>query len=476
MIGATCSFADSQNVADFGAIADEKTDNTIAIQSAIDKCNATGGGEVLFPNKTGVYLSKRLNLKSNVVLNIPQNVVLRAIVPAVKKRFIEAESAENIGITGGGTIDGNGDKHPYVRKPKPNQQRPHLIRFRLCKNVRITDINLIRPANMNIVTSNCHDVMIRGVKILAHSNHNNDGIDIEGSNITISDCIIDCTDDALCFKSNAKDSITKNVTITNCVIASNCNLIKFGTTCLGGFKNITISNITMHRSVASPVHNWKKTLKWAGIDEEITGLAGIALEAVDGGFFEDVNISNISMSGVQTPIFIRVDNRKKYRTEGDTSKSYMKNVIISSITAKSDSLIANSITAVENHSLKNIVIRDCFLNMKGAKKELITKNEINGNIQEAYGYYPENRMFKSILPAYGFFLRRAHNVTFDNVQMSYYGAEDTRPAFFIEKSTDISIINCKVQKPANNQPVIQLKESPKPYTFSLQEKDTPFLN
>ena len=50
----------------FGAIGDEVTDNTEAIQAAIDEASEAGGGIVYFPK--GVYMSKTLKMKSNVIL------------------------------------------------------------------------------------------------------------------------------------------------------------------------------------------------------------------------------------------------------------------------------------------------------------------------------------------------------------------------------------------------------------------------
>lgn len=95
--------------------------------------------------------------------------------------------------------------------------------------------------------------LCRGIKIYAHTNWNNDGIDIDGKNVVVSDCIIDCDDDAVCLKSDDDKFVVENVSITNCIIASNCNPIKFGTASRVGFKNIAISNCII-RAASEPTY------------------------------------------------------------------------------------------------------------------------------------------------------------------------------------------------------------------------------
>src|SRR5687768_14702102 len=55
------------DVTSFGAIGDGLTDNTVAIQKAIDECAKTGG-KVYFPG--GSFLTATLVLKSHVTLHV----------------------------------------------------------------------------------------------------------------------------------------------------------------------------------------------------------------------------------------------------------------------------------------------------------------------------------------------------------------------------------------------------------------------
>src|SRR4051812_27701540 len=52
------------NVREFGAMGDGTTNDTVAINRAIDKCNSSGGGDVVFP--AGMYAAASIHLKSNI--------------------------------------------------------------------------------------------------------------------------------------------------------------------------------------------------------------------------------------------------------------------------------------------------------------------------------------------------------------------------------------------------------------------------
>src|ERR1700722_11412242 len=62
------------NVKDFGATGQGTENDTAAIDKAIDKCNADGGGSVTFP--AGTYAAASIHLKSNVRLQLDSNAVL----------------------------------------------------------------------------------------------------------------------------------------------------------------------------------------------------------------------------------------------------------------------------------------------------------------------------------------------------------------------------------------------------------------
>lgn len=107
---------------DFKIKIDYEKDKEEAIQKAIDKCHAAGGGYVIIPK--GVYISKPIKLKSNVCLKTKEGSVV--IFKKVKEWYplilteyegvkriraispISAYEATNIGIIGSGVFDGDG--------------------------------------------------------------------------------------------------------------------------------------------------------------------------------------------------------------------------------------------------------------------------------------------------------------------------------------------------------------------------------
>jgi polygalacturonase len=427
------AFPQPINILDYGAKPDGKTLNTQIIQQSIDACYSRGGGTVVIPG--GIFMTGSLTLKDHVNLHLENNATLLASTDIAdfpgdqtSKSLILIDQVEGVTLSGEGTVDGRGDAF-NVAEAAPD--RPFLVLVRDSKNVRIEDVSLRNSAFWTLKLLGNQMVRIHKVNIYSHVNYNNDGIDIDSKDVIISDCYVDTDDDALCFKSD-RLSICENITVTNCILASNCNFIKMGTSSFGGFRNISISNCVLRPASESNIRFWNKTI--IGITDSITGISGIALEVVDGGFMDQVTITNISMEGVQTPIFIRLGNRRN-------PMGSLKNVIISNIIATTHSLIPSSITALPGFQVENIVLRDMIIQCKGGGSE----KEIKREIPEMEKAYPENRMFGYSLPAYGLYIRHARNITLDNLRFALLNPDD-RVAVWLEDAHDIDIRSLKTKE------------------------------
>ncbi len=451
-----------RDVIDYGAVGDGKTLNTKAIQQAIDDCFDDGGGKVVIP--AGIFLTGSVDLKSNVELHISNGAVLlgstlitdyQSRVPDLKSyndifleyALIYAEKQKNISITGNGTIDGQGAAFVVKTKVKPDRyrNRPFVIRFVQCENVKVKDVTLQNSAMWMQQYLACKDVFIDGIRVINHANKNNDMIDIDGSrNVVMQNCIGDTDDDALTLKSTSKYP-TENVTITNCVISSHCNAIKFGTESIGGFRNITISNIVVKPSRdREPIYGFPD------------GISGITLASVDGGDFEGVNISNIRIEGTAVPIYLRLGDRARPVRESDPkpdpanySDVKISNVIATGITSP----IGCSITGIPGYPVKNISLSNISIKFAGGGTKEDTKKEI----PELEDHYPESTKWGT-LPAYGFFVRHAENIQFDNVEVTFEG-KDLRPALVFEDVSEAYINGLKAASDFDAEAILKFTNS-----------------
>ena len=152
------------DVSAFGAKGDGVTDDAAAIQRAINQCSQEGGGRVLFP-RNHIYLAGPVELKSNVELYLEAPATLKANpdegiyhLSAFGKNegegmlWLYANDAENISITGKGTIHGNGIafmgaelEDSYELKPLANQAfdpRPHVLTLTNVRNLTIRDVTI----------------------------------------------------------------------------------------------------------------------------------------------------------------------------------------------------------------------------------------------------------------------------------------------------------------------------------------------
>ena len=250
----------------YGAKPDGTTKNTAAIQSAIDDCAKSGGGTVLISG--GVFLSGPIVLKNNITLDIAKGTTLlgspdHADYPK-KTEFrapgtqslLSATNAENIAITGSGTIDGNGESWWEEARKTKNAGvvgavdfRPRLVVFDHCKHVRIEGITIQNSPSWQVVPYYTDDTVIRNVRILAPEHSpNTDAIDpFSSSNMVIDHVYADVGDDNIAIKSGiinspGPDSPSTNITITDCEFLHGHGL-SIGSEIAGGANNIRAERI-----------------------------------------------------------------------------------------------------------------------------------------------------------------------------------------------------------------------------------------
>jgi polygalacturonase len=263
---ATLHAARTCNPRDFGAKADGTTKDTAAIQKAIDTCAAKGGGTVRLD--AGTYLSAPIVLKSNITLQLDKGATLlgslnHADYPEITEfrlpgiqALVSATNAENVSITGEGTIDGNGESWWQMARtvrdagvmgnPHP---RPRLVVFDHCKHVRIEGVTIQNSPMWQVVPYYSDDVVIHNIRVLAPQHSpNTDAVDpFSSSNIRIDHLYADTGDDDIAIKSGAinspgGDDPSRDIIISDCTFMHGHGL-SIGSEIAGGARNIVAERI-----------------------------------------------------------------------------------------------------------------------------------------------------------------------------------------------------------------------------------------
>jgi polygalacturonase len=253
------------DVRTYGAKADGVTKDTKAIQAAVEDCASAGGGTVRLSG--GTFLTGPILLKSNITLEIAKGAVLlgspdRADYPMVTfarqqtvQPLVSAVNAENVTITGEGTIDGNGKVWwDYIVGARDagvlgnDHPRPFGVLFDHSSHVRMEGVTVQNSGMWQIVPYYTDDVVIRNVRILAPKSPNTDAIDpFSSSNVVIDHVYSSTGDDNIAIKSGAinspgPDAPSKNITITDCTF-ENGHGLSIGSEIAGGVQNVRAERI-----------------------------------------------------------------------------------------------------------------------------------------------------------------------------------------------------------------------------------------
>lgn len=258
------------NIMDYGAVADGKTDNALAINKAIRACSQSGGGQVFIPGE-GTFLTGPFDLASKTELHVAAGATLLANPdtsvyqksafrnnPGEGTIWIGGENLQDVSITGMGVIDGNGFEFmgkelvdSYELLPfEVKDPRPHVLTLVNVKNLRIENVTFRHSAYWTVHLIGCNDGVITGITIdNSLKIRNSDGIDLDHSkNIRISNCHIKSGDDSICLKNRREFKeygACENIVVTNCLMSSRSCALKIGSENMDTIRNVTVSNCTI---------------------------------------------------------------------------------------------------------------------------------------------------------------------------------------------------------------------------------------
>lgn len=383
------------NITAFGAIGDNYTLNSDAIQNAINKCSEEGGGTVYVP--AGRFITGAIQLKSNINLYLESGAVLKAKTEKQYYKAIEnythnemgtvyawiwAKDEENITISGRGELllDGKDfiDKNANPADPElddiqknqttiPMGWRPNQsLFFHNCKNLAFFDIKVSDAPQWTAVLSECQKVNIRGVWINNHPRiPNNDGFHLCSCiDVIISDCRIYAGDDAIAITGiTSWDKVTSNIVVSNCILSSSSAAVRIG------FLESKIENVQLNNLI------FKDTNR------------GVLIAAGKGGWVKNVTISGVNMDiqikagawwGKGEPFLIFADDTdqglKHIKRDYSPSPALIENVTISNVVANTE----NSVILYGNgNNLKNVNFSNCTFIMNDSHNR-----QLYGNIYD----------------------------------------------------------------------------------------------
>lgn len=420
--------------ADFGAIGDGATVNTEAIQKAVDSCAERGGGVVLFEN--GRFVTGTIELRSGVMIEVAENASILGSISLsdypehfAKRRTVMdthmgmhqslffGEDVERVGFRGKGLIDfrGTPDHFEGRQTTAATPGRPFGIRILDSRKVVLQGITLKDAACWMQNYLNCEDVILDGVTVSNHANHNNDGIDIDGCRrVIIRNCMVNAEDDAMCIK-GASMRPTEDVLIENSTFVTTCNAFKIGTDTQGDFRRI-----------------YARNLRLGGIPEELRtskgrqASTGITVATVDGGEVQDIFFENVQIERTRAPIFIRRGDRGRLMPDmPHPPVARLERVVFHSISGSLNYRQGSLISGIPGYTIDQVALRDIQLDNEGGATEEM-KNRV---LDEMEGRYPDAQGFhKDGLPSYGCFVRHVDTLIFDRFTVTPR-EPDIRPLF-----------------------------------------------
>jgi len=457
----------------FGIKSNGTTLNTTSIQKAIDYIHDKGGGRLMF--HVGRYLTGTIKLKSNVTLRLEEGAILVGSTNIYDYNLntpycslILAEKQDNISITGKGVIDGqgrevannmidqihNGVIKDDLRNDRPANPRPHGIYFRECKNVEVSGINIKNTADWVQVYDQCENLKIDRITVDSKAFWNNDGLDIvDCKDVKVTNSFIDATDDAICFKSHDATKICENVEVRNCVARSSASGIKFGTVTSGGYKNFKIINNKVYDTYRS----------------------AITIATPDGGTIDNILVDSLYAYNTGNAIYLRIGARWNKGRTGTMNNITIQNVYAEVPNTKPDAgyeyegpvedlprnISPASIMGLPGQDITNVTLRNIQIVYPGGSNPNYAWRGIKpsdlDSIPEMPAAYPEFSQFKE-LPAWGFYVRHAKNIKFENVTLTAKGKE-YRPAIVLDDVKGATFSGMKYNEPGGGKKQLHIYKS-----------------
>ncbi len=418
-------------ITDHGAV---EGDSTVlyheSINNAIQACHNAGGGKVVVPQ--GTFYTGPITLLSNVNLHIEKGATLKFSTnptdyfPAVLSRWegidcynahplIYAYQAENIALTGEGTLDGQGSKTDWwymkggrhkiegmpdqitsggrarlfsaAENETPVEERimtpadalrPPFVSFMNCTSALIEGVYITNSPFWVIHPIFCQDLIVRGVRINSHG-PNNDGCDPEScKNVLIENCVFDTGDDCIAIKSGRNNDGRKwnipseNIVVRRCQMKDGHGGVVVGSEISGGYRNLYVEDCEMD----SP---------------NLDRVVRIKTNACRGGVIENLFVRNVRVNECNEAV-MRIN--LLYEPNEDCNAAFppvVRNVYLSNVTSQKSKYGIIIDGFEDKANVYNIHVTDCEFNnvskgntrISGMTENICLDNlKINGEVVE----------------------------------------------------------------------------------------------
>ncbi|MFL6122147.1 glycosyl hydrolase family 28 protein [Actinophytocola sp.] len=420
--------AATYNVRDYGATGNGSSNDTPAIQRAIDAAAGAGGGTVQFPS--GTYQSRNtIHMRSHITLRLDSGATVRG---ASNDDYDSPESNPNdeyqdyghshfhnamiygdrltdIGFVGAGVIDGGGNL--ITGNPKDGEA-DKIISLTRCDGLRVGDgLTLRRGGHFAMLINGCTNVTSDRLRIDTASDRDGWNV-ISTTNVRITNANIAANDDALVFKSDyalgAKLS-NGNVVVTDSHLSARCcNALMFGSETCGDFTGYDFQRITID-----------------GADK-----SGLGIVSMDGSVISDVHYRDITMTNVRAAITQKIGTRRRCGNSPGVGRIH--DITYDNITSSGQA--DNNFTATlwgesGSNRISDVTFNNVNLNVPGGNGAVSTGVPSN----DPSDYNPKSIGTR---PSYGWYIRNADNIRFTGGSV-HFEATDARPAVIANNSTGV---------------------------------------
>jgi hypothetical protein len=377
------------NVRDFGASGDGTTYDTAAFEQAIRACAAAGGGTVRVP--AGRYLCAPFSLTSFLTLYLDAGATVLASprlsdYPREPEGWdpewlniglITTRDAQQVTITGRGTIDGHGmafidptrvklndeldsdfarrftrQGDDFLHPRFDNGEAPYhapgaagrpgpMVRFHHCADIEVSGVTLANSPSWTMFFNACAGLRVTGLQIHSPASErkmpNDDGMDfIDCRNVRVSDCLIETGDDCLAVFGG------EDMVFTNCTLYSRSSGVRVGWV-HGACRRMVFSNLVIHanRGVGMFIR--------AGFDVEQISFTNLIIHA---------RLHMGHWWGNGEAIHISVARREA----GDAPLGHLRGVRFAHVTAEAENGIV--VYGLPERSIEDVVLEDIRLTMR----------------------------------------------------------------------------------------------------------------